>query len=226
MNIYPSILTDSLAEAQSQLDRVKELPEGYLESQTIQFDIVDGFFVDNLTLTPLDLPELDLEGLSCDLHLMVEEPLDFVYELIEIKEEVEVRAVIAQLERMTSQIDFVKEVKAQGWKAGLSLDLHTPVSAIDEEVWSELDIVQIMSIEAGFQGQDFEPIALKKIAEVRDRRAAQGLGFELIVDGGVKEALMQDLAEIGTDGVTVGSGLWLADDMGQALANYTDSIQE
>lgn len=226
MNIYPSILTDSLTEAQSQLDRLLELPQGQFGSGVVQFDIIDGYFVDNVTLTPIDLVDLNMEGLSSDLHLMVEEPMDFVYEAIELRESLPIRSIIAQLERMSSQQDFVKEVKANGWQVGLSLDLHTPVTEIEDQLWSELDMVQIMTIEAGFQGQEFEKIGWEKIEEARDKRSSLGLSFELIVDGGVEQSHLSKLARLGVDGVAVGSALWQASDLASALNNFHRQSQD
>lgn len=214
MNLYPSILTSSTDEYQQQLSLV--LDSGVVG--VVQVDIVDGDFAENLTITPLDLVGIDHGGLELDFHLMTEEPMDYVRELVSIKEDLPIRAVISQVERMSFPKNYLEEVKSQGWKVGLSLDLYTHTSAIDKDIWNELDIIQLMTIEAGFQGQQFNQSALKKIAEIK-KLAKKDL--EIIIDGGVKINHASILEKNQVNGVTVGSGLWQADDPIVALQQYS-----
>ncbi|MBT3249912.1 MAG: hypothetical protein HN846_04645 [Candidatus Pacebacteria bacterium] len=214
MNLYPSLLNLSIEEYQQQLDLV--LNSGVIK--VIQVDIIDGHFADNLTITPLDLVGIDHDELEIDFHLMTEEPMDYVRELVEIKDGLPIRAIIAQVERMSFQLEYVQELKAQGWKVGLSLDLHTPVSAIDENVWDELDIIQLMTIESGFQGQKFNQHALEKIIEIKKLAKKD---VEIIVDGGVKADLADLLTEYGVGGVAMGSGIWRATEPLDAIHQYS-----
>lgn len=214
MNLYPSILTPSTEEYQQQLSFV-------MDSQVvkvIQVDIVDGIFTDNLTLTPLDLINIDHGDLEIDFHLMTEEPMDYVQELISIKDHLPIRSVIAQIERMSSPQSYLEEVKVQGWKAGFSLDLYTPVSAIDIDCWEDLDIVQLMTIESGFQGQEFNHRAFEKLTEIYQHTQSE---IEIIIDGGVKADLLPFLNEKQVGGATVGSGFWQASDPVAAIQQYS-----
>jgi ribulose-phosphate 3-epimerase len=214
MNLYPSILTPSIEEYQQQLSFV-------MDSQVvkvIQVDIIDGVFTDNLTLTPLDLINIDHGELEIDFHLMTEEPMDYVQELISIKDHLPIRSVIAQIERMSSPLSYLEEVKVQGWKAGFSLDLYTPVSAIDIDCWGDLDIVQLMTIESGFQGQEFNRRAFEKLTEIHQHAQSE---IEIIIDGGVKADLLPLLNEKQVGGATVGSGFWRASDPVAAIQQYS-----
>lgn len=209
MKIYPSILTDSLEIAQKQIDSIQD----FKKSDIIQMDIVDGDYADNLTITPLDVPDLELpETLKIDFHLMTYEPMDYFIEVEQIKNVANVRAVIAQIEKMSYQTEFVQEAKAKGFLIGLSLDLFTPVEAIEDDSWDLLDIVQVMGIEAGFQGQEFHPRILKKIEAVKTKIRTRKQQIELIVDGGIKLDNYQDIIEAGADSLAVGSQIWQADD--------------
>lgn len=219
MKLYPSLLTSSLAEFEKQL----AVARANDELEVVQIDVIDGYFADNLTLTPLDLTQQDFGELKIDFHLMTEEPLDFVNELIAVKKYLPVRAVIAQLERMSSQAEYLKQVKSHDWLAGLSLDLFTPLDSIDLKAWPELDIVQLMTIEAGFQGQKFQDRALDKIEPLR-QRARQIL--EIILDGGVKKKEVKLAQELGVDGVAVGSGLWQVQDPVAAMTEYLAVMKE
>lgn len=220
MNLYPSILTDSIEKVQEQLNLVKDI-DGI---ETVQIDIIDGFFADNLTVTPLDLMGLDFGDLKIDLHLMVEEPMDSFLEIEGLAEQLPVRAVIAQLERMTFQEDFLSEIKRRNWKAGLSLDLFTPLDSLDmsESCLQYLDIVQIMSVEAGFQGQKFNDLAMEKIEAIRKIREGRGADWEIISDGGIKLDNFKKIIKLGADGITVGSELWNAKDISMIIKKFIE----
>lgn len=219
MKLYPSILTSSLAEFEQQINHCKD--SGVIE--VIQIDIIDGYFADNLTISPIDIAQLDFGEIKLDFHLMTEEPLDFVQEIAGLKEYLPVRAIIGQIERMSDQQDFLQEVKLHGWKTGLSLDLYTPVESINPESWQVLDIAQIMTIKAGFQGQDFNSSTLEKTAEIK--QLSQG-DLEIIVDGGVKENQLKELLEDKINGVTVGSGFWKTADPIIAIQEYSQLIDQ
>jgi ribulose-phosphate 3-epimerase len=219
MNIYPSVLTDSISEAQQQI--MWAASDEHIRA--IQVDIIDGIYSDDVTVTAFDLATLDWGEASCDLHLMTEEPLDYVYEAIDTKEYVPFRAIIAQIEKMSSQREYVELVKKHQWQVGLSLDLFTPVESIDDDVWDKLDIVQLMAVEAGAQGQELQVLVYQKITEVAAAAKNHGVNVEIIVDGGIKPQHLARLQAEGAHGVTVGSGIWSKDDVWAAINEYAHS---
>ncbi len=218
MTIYPSILTGSLQEAQEQLDLAKSL-DGV---ETVQLDILDGLFADNVTLTPSDFAQLDFGELHCDLHLMTEEPMDFVFEAIEHKKRLPIRSIIGQVERMSYQLDFMETVMKHTWKAGLSLNIFTPIEAVDESSWYDLNVVQLLAIEAGFQGQEFRPVVLEKVENVLRLRQEIRSDFEIIIDGGIGVSELEKLLKFEVEGVAVGSELWQAGDLQLAYTQLTE----
>ena len=207
MNIYPAVLADSIDVFVEQMTLAQSL-EGV---EVVQIDVIDGRFADNITITPLDIVDYDFGELQLDFQLMVEEPIDYLNEIIEFKELLPTRAVIAQVERMSSQREFIEQAKDEKIKVGFSLDLFTPISAIEKELVCELDVIQLMSIEAGFQGQQFDQRVIEKIQEINQMKKELGLNFELIIDGGVKENQLSKLNKLNVDAVAVGSWLWKND---------------
>jgi len=218
VKIYPALLSDSRSELQHQLDLIGQQCSSELVS-LVQVDVIDGKFADNVTLTPSDLPDLNWGDLQLDIHLMVEEPLDYVYELIDVKNQLPIRGVIAQVERMTNRDPFLEEVEKNGWLPGLSLDLFTPVDELETQVPHYLKIIQIMAIEAGFQGETFKPVALEKIKTLKP--LANQLGLELIVDGGVNQASIGQIAAAGANAVAVGSALWQSASISDTIESLT-----
>lgn len=213
MKIIPSILTDRRAVALKQI----ELAHSDNRIDKVQIDIIDGWFAENLTLTPADYTEMDFGQLLLDFHLMTEEPLDYLFEMLEHREQLPVNAVIAQIERMSSQPTFVEQVKKTGWQVGLALDLFTPVESISLPTMEMLDIIQVMTIEAGFQGQAFVMGALDKIQELIQLKKEKSFHFKIYIDGGIKKDQVELLHTLEIDAVMVGSGLWQAADFTQAL---------
>ena len=213
MKIIPAILTDRRAVAIKQI----ELANSDNRIELFQLDIIDGWFADNLTLTPADFAELSFGQLQTDFHLMTEEPLDYVFELLEYRDHLPIRAVIAQIERMSSQPTFIDQVKKTGWLVGFSLDLFTPVESIQPAELQELDVVQLMSIEAGFQGQEFEMSILDKVRELEQIKKTKNYKYEIIIDGGIKQEQITVLSQSEVSAVTVGSGLWQAADFSHTL---------
>ncbi len=217
MKLYPSILTSSLATFENQIAAAIASDE----IKVVQIDLIDGYFADNTTLSALDITQIDYEDLQLDFHLMVEEPIDFLHEIIAIKEHLPIRAIIAQVERMSYQEEFIEELSGQGWQVGLALDLFTPVTAIDKDSWEELDIVQLMTVETGFQGQKFNKNALRKIPSIRDQAQKE---VEVIVDGGIKLSNLKSLLQEDVNAFAVGSDIWTAPDPIQAMREYSQLL--
>ena len=212
MNIYPTILTDSLELAQHQINLVAG------KISVIQLDIMDGEFVENITFTPVDAQTLDWKGLFIDIHLQTVDPINDVVECQELRG---MRTVIAQVERMSLQEAFIEHVKSFGWRVGLSLDLYTPLVAVDTESWKNIDVLQIMTIHAGFQGEKFEESVLEKIQHANQKKIAEGLSFEISVDGGIRPETALLCKKAGAESLAVGSFLWKAPDLDNALRQLT-----
>jgi ribulose-phosphate 3-epimerase len=215
MNIFPSILTDSETEAQNQLTICSD--SGLV--QGVQLDIIDGYFVDNMTIFPGSYESMNFEDLEVDFHLMTQEPLDFVREIADFKDLIPVRAVIGQIEQMSSQELFVDEVRRNNWDIGFSLNLHTPLESVEDDLWERINIIQLMSVQAGVQGQKFHEYTYTKLEQLHDLIREKDLKIEIMVDGGVNLDNFNKLLEYGVETVTPGSYLWKADDFAEAFQN-------
>lgn len=213
MNLYPAILTENSFTLQEQIDLVSD--ESTLP--VVQIDVIDGEFVDNLTISPIDLIGTNFYDLQVDFHLMVNEPIEYVYECSQLEQ---IRTLIGQIEHMSSQADFIQEVKERNMKPGLSLDLYTPISSIDKESWQEISLIQLMGIQAGFQGQEFKGLmVLDKVkALVKLRKELDQPQLEIVVDGGVKFDNIDSILKAGADGVAVGSELWKSSDFNHTVS--------
>lgn len=204
MKFYPAILTENIDIAQHELD----IAEGFTNCDIVQIDLIDGYYADALTITPADLASCEFGAVRCDLHIMAIEPEDVVNEAIEFATQLPIRAVIAQVEKMTSERSFIDTVKRHGWQAGLSLDVDTAIESIDETIWQDLQFVQVMGVPAGEQGQPFVPRTLELVKAVEQLRQQRGLQLEILVDGGIRPSLVSKLVDLHVDGCMLGSYLW------------------
>jgi ribulose-phosphate 3-epimerase len=217
MQIIPAILTDSIFNFQQQL----EVLQSSSSVEAVHIDVIDGMFLDEITVTPLDLTVSDFEPLKIDFHFMTEEPMDFVLECSAIKEYLPIRNVIAQVERMSFQQDFIDEVKKNGWQPILALDLFTPLDAIEPEVWQQVHHIHLMSVEAGAQGRHFHPHVFEKIREIR-QFYPESHSIEIMIDGGINLTNIQQLQQTGIDQFVVGSAIWEASDPLEMIEQFAE----
>lgn len=220
MKLIPAILTDDVNQVQNYLNKIEPIEE----IELVQIDVLDGQFADNMTVTPLDLVGLDFGHLELDFHLMVQEPMDLVQELIEIKSQLPIRAVIGHVEQMTHQQQFLDEVQKNGWVAGLALDIFTPLTAVNPKVLTKLPLLELLGVEAGFQNQELKPLLFNKIERLSKLDCNQDL--ELMVDGGVKLEHLEKLLELNVDSIAVGSALLKQEDVQAAAESFLDKIND
>ena len=213
LKIIPTILTDKLSIFVEQVEWTRARTE---EVPIVQVDIIDGEFAPSLTLFPDDLAGIDFGELKIDWHLMAIEPLDYAWDIFNL-ENLPTRSLIAQIERMSDPRGFIEAVTSHNFKAGICLDLYTPVEEI-ESSWFEqgLKIIQLMTVKAGAQGQAFSPLVFEKLAELKKTYGQQieTYGVEIMIDGGVNQQTLAELLErtpLRIDATGVGSALWRGD---------------
>jgi ribulose-phosphate 3-epimerase len=205
--IIPAVLDNSTQAVREKVNKVKGLVK------RVQVDVIDGVFADNLTVTPADLVDVDFRPLAVDFHLMVEDPESYVDECALLRGgSVGVR-IVGQIERMGSQEKFITRGHEAGCQMGLAIDLYTPVSSIDQKLFTKLDCVLVMSVKAGFSGQHFVHTISKKI----EKLIHSGYDGEIVDDGGEdpKHILLSKAA--GATSFAVGSYLWQHEDIKAAL---------
>lgn len=214
VEIIPSILTNDVKELESMLRVVErarlaeDSPRGEAggESRRVHIDIIDGKFADNKTIDPAVLEEIDT-NLKLDYHLMVKEPINWVERCARAMAD----RIIAQVEMMENQVDYVGKVQEVGAKVGLGIDLATPVSKLDPVIFTNLDIVLVMSVKAGFGGQEFDKRAIDKIKKLDELRARDGASYRICDDGGIAFEFIDDVHYTGADEVSIGRRLFKGD---------------
>jgi ribulose-phosphate 3-epimerase len=170
----------------------------------LHFDAMDGHFVPNLTLGPMFLEALRPHSkLHFDAHLMISNPGDFIDDFVKAG----ANSISVHAENQPHLHRLIARIKEQGVMAGAVLNPGTPVSAM-ECVLGELDYILVMSVNPGFSGQPFLPLATDKIAYLDAARREQGLKFLIQVDGGIGPATAPQVVQAGADVLVCGSSVF------------------
>ena len=200
ISIIPSILTKDPEEAREMLSRC----EGVVERVSI--DIIDGKFADNKTIDPGALSGIDTD-LKLDFQLMVIEPVHWIERCVRAGAD----RIIGHVEHMSDQTEFVGKVQEVGLQVGLGLDLTTPVEKLDPVILNNLDVVLVMSVKAGFGGQDFDRRVFEKIKWLDEVRLRDDTPFKIQDDGGITLESIYNVHKIGIDEVSIGRRLFEGD---------------
>ncbi|MDZ7267506.1 MAG: ribulose-phosphate 3-epimerase [candidate division KSB1 bacterium] len=200
IKIAPSILSADFARLG---EEVKTVEAG--GADLIHVDVMDGHFVPNLTIGPVIVQALrPVTRLPLDVHLMIANP-DF---FIDAFARAGADYFTVQVEACVHLHRTLQAIKAKKMKAGVALNPHTPLAAI-EEILPDLDLVLIMSVNPGFGGQEFIPAALDKLRRLRRMLQQRELTHVAVeVDGGIKLENAREVVEAGAEILVSGSGIF------------------
>ena len=90
-------------------------------------------------------------------------------------------------------------------------------AALLAELWGELDLVLVMTVEPGYGGQALIPRCVDKVEQVAACRADAGARFLIQADGGIDARTAPRVRRAGADVLVVGTAFYGADDPSAAL---------
>lgn len=169
-------------------------------AEVVHIDVMDGVFCPAMTVGP-PLVKAIPDRFVKDVHLMIDEPLPKVGAYIDAGAGI----LTFHLESTRHPHRLLQSLAGSGVVRGLALNPGTPVSAAGP-LLDEVDLLVLLAINPGFDGQSFLPSTCQRVVEARALVA--GRPIALAVDGGITKANVQEVAALGADMIVTGSAVY------------------
>ena len=197
--ILPSLLLCDFGNLAAEVSRLRDAG-----INALHLDVMDGHFVPNLSYgMPIIEGLRNLTDMPLDVHLMISNPTSYVQQFVDAGSDL----LTVHVEACEDPVSVIKQINESGIASGIALNPETEIDAIDA-VLADVDVVLVMSVQAGFGGQSFQPVALEKLRQLAALREANGYSWSLEVDGGINTSTVRDCFQAGADWFVAGSAIF------------------
>lgn len=170
----------------------------------IQWDVMDGQFVPNLTFGPDIVASCRaVTSVPFEAHLMVLTPDVLVERWVEAGCE----RLIVHAESVVHLHRTLGHVREAGAAAAVAINPSTPADAV-ANVLDLVDLVLVMTVNPGFGGQRYIASMERKIAQVRALIDDAGHDVDLEVDGGIGVDTVAGAVAAGANVLVAGTALY------------------
>ncbi len=201
IQIIPSVLPADFARLGDEVARLEAAG-----ADSIQWDVMDGQFVPNLTFGP-DVIKAARKHCSVpfEAHLMVYTPDVMAEQYVDAG----CSRLIVHAEACTHLHRTLGNINSLGAAAAVALNPATPASAVAHVV-DLVDRVLVLTVNPGFGGQTYIASMERKIAQVRRMLDERGLSdsVDIEVDGGIGPTTIAGAAAAGANVLIAGSALF------------------
>jgi len=207
--IAPSILSADFTRLGEEIRAVEKAGADY-----IHIDVMDGHFVPNITIGPMVVKAVrHVTDLPLDVHLMIENADSYIDAFREAGADI----LTVHAEAVTHLERTIVYIKDQGMKAGVSLNPATPLNVLDY-VLEEIDMVLVMTVNPGFEGQKFISAMIPKVRTLYDRIQSRGLNVDIEVDGGIGPDTIGEISSAGANVFVAGSAIFYSQDYEETIS--------
>ncbi len=206
--VLPALLLCDFGHLAREVERLEQAG-----AVALHLDVMDGRFVPQLTYGQVVVEAVRRAAkVPIEVHLMVEEPERSLADYAKLGADV----VTVHVEGLADPRRALETIAALGPRAHLALSPDTPVERV--EPWLDAcDGVLVMSVEPGYGGQRFNPVAIEKLARLAEIRGRTGAGFRLGVDGGIGPDTVGAVAAAGAELIVAGSSVIRSRDYARAI---------
>ena len=207
--IAPSVLAADFANIQRDVEMINNS-----EADWFHIDIMDGVFVPNISFGFPVMEAIKKHAKKpLDVHLMIVDPDRYITTFKKAGADV----LTVHYEACDHLHRTIQAIKAEGMKAGVALNPHTPIHLL-KDVIADLNLVCIMSVNPGFGGQSFIRNTFNKVQELKALIVESESNALIEIDGGVGTDNAKLLVECGADVLVAGSSVFKAENPSEAVA--------
>ena len=190
IQISPSILSADFSQLGNEIKRLEQAG-----ADMIHVDVMDGHFVQNLTIGPPVIKALKKQSsMIFDVHLMISP----VHKYIEAFSDAGADIITIHPEATDNLESSILKIKELNKRVGVSLNPETKVEVILDYL-DKIDLILIMSVNPGFGGQKFMPEVLEKVKKLKDIKSKNNMNFDIEIDGGINFDNCQSAIEAGAN---------------------------
>ena len=191
-------------------------------SDLLHCDVMDGHFVPPITFGPVVVKALrQVTSLPLECHLMVTEPERQLEQFAEAGAD----SAVWHLESPPDAAPVLKRARDLGLRAGLAVNPETSFSAA-EPYLEEIDVLNVMTVNPGWAGQEFLHVVLPKIRAARERIDELGIDVDISVDGGVNLETGRACLEAGANVLGAATAIFGRADAAAAAAELKRLVDE
>ena len=197
IRLHPSLLAADFVNIESELQRIDT-------ADAVHVDVMDNHFVPALTFGPQMVGRIaQVSPIPLDVHLMIDNPDKHAVTYAEVG----AHSVTFHVEAAKNCSTVVANLREAGAAAGVALKPATPLEPY-LELFHEVDMVLIMTVEPGAGGQAFMPEMMDKLGELSEYLAAHRLTPLVEVDGGITVTTLPLALHHGANTFVAGSSVY------------------
>lgn len=207
--IAPSVLSADFAHLGRDIEMINQS-----EGDWFHVDVMDGQFVPNISFGFPVLKAVKKQAKKpLDVHLMIVDPDRFT----EAFKEAGADWLTVHIEACTHLHRSIQKIKSLGMKAGVAINPHTNILLL-KDIISEIDLVNVMSVNPGFGGQKFIENTYQKVRDLKALIKAQQSSALIEIDGGVDLKNYRLLLDAGADVLVAGNTVFSSPDPEATIA--------
>ena len=208
--IIPGILEKEWIEIEKKLEKLKPI------ARSVHIDIIDGKFADNTTFLDPEPFKKYANDYLLELHMMVDDPIKY----LKPWSEAGFKRFVGHIEKMPDITEFVAQGQLLG-SVGLAIDGPTNIERLGGINLNDIDCLLIMTINAGFSGQEFKPDMLEKVRTIREKYPY----LIIEVDGGINKETILLAKEAGANRFVTTSHLYRSENIDEEFKSLTSLIR-